>query len=217
MNPNLQKIGKNFFTRSLITDAVVYGEHVETIQGIPWREWNPFRSKLAAALCSGLNELPIRVEDRVLYLGSAEGTTVSHVSDLVGENGVVVGVDVSPKAMAVFSKLAEKRENLVPMLGDANDVDKMKEELGDFSADVIVQDVSQKNQADIFVKNMRGLGGRSAEGLLVIKARSVDFTKPPEQVMKKELALVKRHLRIVQVVDLNRFESDHYLIHARQS
>lgn len=206
-------MGKNFFTRSLVKDPVVYGERIETIGKEAWREWIPFRSKLASALCSGLKELPIQEGDTVLYLGSAEGTTVSHVSDLVGKEGVVIGVDISPKAMAVFSKLAEKRENIIPLLADANDPEKMKEALGELHVNVIVQDVSQKNQADIFGKNMRVFGTKGTHGLLVIKARSVDFAKPPEQVLKQELSRVKKHFCVIEVVDLNRFESDHYLIH----
>lgn len=213
MNPSLQKKGTNFFTRSLVLGQKVYGERIITEGKVEWREWNPFRSKLAAALCSGLNEFPIVHGSKVLYLGSAEGTTVSHVSDLVGESGLVVSVDISPKAMATFSKLVESRENIIPLLADANSPDTLKAELGEIVFDVLVQDVSQRNQADIFLKNLRAFGHSKTHGLLVIKARSVDSSMAPEQVLKKELALVKKHVRVLQVLDLNKFESDHFLIH----
>ncbi len=217
MNPSLRKDGKNYFTRSLVKGQKVYGERIVTEGKIEWREWNPFRSKLAAALCSDLKDFPIALGNHVLYLGSAEGTTVSHVSDLVGENGLIVSVDISPKAMATFSALVESRENIIPLLADANQVERVKKELGDFSADVIVQDVSQKNQADIFIKNMQAFGKKTAHGLLVIKARSVDSSLAPEMVLKNELRKVKEKLHVLQVVDLNRFESDHYLIHCVMS
>lgn len=213
MSSSLRKDGKNFFTRSLVRGQKVYGERIVTEGKVEWREWNPFRSKLAAALCAGLKDFPIREGSVVLYLGSAEGTTVSHVSDIVGSKGLVVSVDISPKAMATFSKLVESRENIIPLLADANMPDKMKDELGDFSVDVIVQDVSQRNQADIFLKNMHAFGKKGAHGLLVIKARSVDSSIDPQRVLKKELSLIEKKLSVVQILDLNRFESDHFLIH----
>ena len=49
-----------------------------------YRIWNPFRSKLAAAILSGVEKIHLKPSTKVLYLGAGSGTTVSHVSDLVG-------------------------------------------------------------------------------------------------------------------------------------
>ena len=46
--------------------------------------WNPFRSKLAAAIVGGVGNIYMPPGSKVLYLGAANGTTVSHVSDIVG-------------------------------------------------------------------------------------------------------------------------------------
>lgn len=46
--------------------------------------WNPFRSKLAAAILGGIDKIHMAPGSKVLYLGAASGTTVSHVSDIVG-------------------------------------------------------------------------------------------------------------------------------------
>ncbi len=46
--------------------------------------WNPFRSKLAAAILGGIERIYIKPGSKVLYLGAASGTTVSHVADIVG-------------------------------------------------------------------------------------------------------------------------------------
>ena len=46
--------------------------------------WNPFRSKLAAAILGGVDKIHIKPGSKVLYLGAASGTTVSHVADIVG-------------------------------------------------------------------------------------------------------------------------------------
>lgn len=51
---------------------------------VEYRAWNPFRSKLAAAILGGIDQIHIKPGAKVLYLGAASGTTVSHVSDIVG-------------------------------------------------------------------------------------------------------------------------------------
>ena len=51
---------------------------------IEYRAWNPFRSKLAAAILGGVDNIHMAPGQKVLYLGAASGTTVSHVADIVG-------------------------------------------------------------------------------------------------------------------------------------
>ena len=80
-------------TRNFAPGESVYGEKRitleekvgETINKIEYRVWNVFRSKLAASIVNGISEIFIQPGSKVLYLGAASGTTVSHVSDIVGE------------------------------------------------------------------------------------------------------------------------------------
>ena len=60
---------------------------------IEYRAWNPFRSKLAAAILGGVDQIHIKPGSKVMYLGAASGTTVSHVSDIVGPVSTVCSVD----------------------------------------------------------------------------------------------------------------------------
>lgn len=214
MASRLRRVGNQFSTLSLVPGQRVYGERLETINGQVWREWNPFRSKLASALCSGLNELPIKEGDVVLYLGCAEGTSVSHVSDVVGKDGLVIGVDISPKAMATFTRLAESRSNILPVLADARSPGAYVDSFPGVVPNVVVQDISQRDQAGIFLANMRAFARPGTRGLLVIKARSVDFAENPEIVFRDSLARVRRELRVVETVSLDKFEKDHFLISA---
>ena len=70
--------------------------------------WNPFRSKLAAAILGGIDKIHMMPGSKVLYLGAASGTTVSHVSDIVGPVSVIE--QISP----TFSY---KQCTFVPFLG----------------------------------------------------------------------------------------------------
>jgi len=60
--------------------------------------WNPFRSKLAAGILGGLETIYMKPGSKVLYLGAASGTSVSHVADIVGPTGAVYAVEFSHRS-----------------------------------------------------------------------------------------------------------------------
>ena len=95
----------------------VYNERLITYRNQEFRSWNPYRSKMAAAILKGI-EISIKPEDKILYLGAATGTTVSHFSDIVNE-GIVFSIESSPIAMHELLKVSEKRPNIIPILEDA--------------------------------------------------------------------------------------------------
>jgi rRNA 2'-O-methyltransferase fibrillarin len=77
-------------TKNLVPGESVYGEKRISIETgddggkIEYRVWNPFRSKLAAGVLGGMDKIFIVPGAKVLYLGAASGTSVSHVADIVG-------------------------------------------------------------------------------------------------------------------------------------
>jgi len=85
---------KRIITKNLTPGIRVYDEKLINIENEEYRIWNPFRSKLAALVIKG-SSITIKKNDKVLYLGAANGTTPSHVSDIVTD-GTVFGVEFSP-------------------------------------------------------------------------------------------------------------------------
>ena len=75
-------------TKNRVVGESVYGEKRVSVDtdgtSVEYRVWNPFRSKLAASIVGGLENIHIAPGSKLLYLGAASGTTVSHCSDLVG-------------------------------------------------------------------------------------------------------------------------------------
>lgn len=77
-------------TKNLVPGEAVYGEKRISVEGgvegtkIEYRVWNPFRSKLAAGVLGGLDKIFVEPGKKVLYLGAASGTSVSHVADIIG-------------------------------------------------------------------------------------------------------------------------------------
>ncbi|MFA5125409.1 MAG: fibrillarin-like rRNA/tRNA 2'-O-methyltransferase [archaeon] len=205
--------GKTIYTKNLLPHKRVYGEKLLVEKGIEYREWDAFRSKYGAALKNGLIKNIFFSGANVLYLGSAEGTTVSHVSDIVGENGAVFCVDISEIAMQKLARLAEERQNLFPILSDAQNTNNYSEIITESCGkiDALFQDISQRNQADIFVRNAQFLK-KGALGALALKTKSISQSRKKDDILEGEKKILEREFEIIQAISLEPFEKHHYLI-----
>ena len=72
--------------------------------------WNPFRSKLAAGILGGLDDIFMKPGSKVLYLGAASGTSVSHVADVVGVRICVLFSGFLEFRLMVRSQLAQSSQ-----------------------------------------------------------------------------------------------------------
>lgn len=187
----------------------VYGERISD----GYRLWDPFRSKLAAFLLKSKGPKPALSSDsKVLYLGAATGTTVSHVSDIVSD-GLVYAVEFSPRSMRDLVRLCERRENIIPILADASrpeDYAFMLEPV-----DLVYQDVAQRNQAEIASSNCRRYLKPGHDMILMLKTRSVDVSASPQAVLSSETEKLQG-LDLCCVLDLLPFHQDHYAVLARK-
>ena len=194
-------------TINLAPGRNVYGERLVNENGIEYREWDASKSKLAASILKGSPNIGMRKNDVVLYLGSASGTTVSHVSDIVGENGLVFAVDIAPRVMRDLIFLCYQRKNIAPVLADASKTGLLKERI--CAADVIYQDVAQKNQIGIFLKNVGIFLKSGGYGLLAVKARSIDVTQNPKHIFREVREKLEKELTIIDYRELEPFQKDH--------
>lgn len=202
-------------TCTLVPKQSVYGEKVITIEEQEYRLWNPRRSKLGAAIQKGLQEMPIQPGSRVLYLGAASGTTVSHCSDIVGPEGIVYAVEFSPRTARGLLQLAESRENIIPIVEDARHPLRYAPLIAG-PIDVVYQDIAQPDQARIFSDNVRMFCSYGAWGLIAIKARSIDSTGSVDAIYSNEIAaLDSEGLEVVENVNLEPLEKDHRFLVCR--
>jgi fibrillarin-like pre-rRNA processing protein len=193
----------------------VYGEKLVTIDEQEFRLWASRRSKLAAALQNGLKEMPIQPGSRVLYLGAASGTTVSHISDIIGPEGAVYAVEFSPRVSRDLFNLATTRKNIYPIVEDARHPSRYNP-LVSGPIDIVYQDVAQSNQSVIFHDNLRTFCNFGAWGMIAIKARSIDSSKDVHSIYKEEIAyLDEKGFEIVERVDLDPLEKDHTFLVVR--
>lgn len=214
--PGIFSQENKLFTLNAVPGTAVYGEKLIAEKGKEYREWIPWRSKLGAAIKNGIRQMPIKPSANVLYLGCAEGTTVSHVSDIVGAKGIVFGVDVSARSMSEFVQMAEQRENIVPILADANKPEEYAQYFEGTAIDVLFQDIAQKNQAEIFCKNAQAFLRKGAFGLLTIKAKSIDQKKQTTRIVEEETLVLSQEFEILQIVPLEPFEKEHAIVLCRK-
>ncbi len=201
-------------TLNLVKGEAVYGEKLIRHMGEEYRMWDPFRSKLAGALENGLSELPIFNRTKVLYLGASTGTTVSHISDIIGLNGIIFAVESSSRVAREFlQNVASKRENVVPILEDARKPNQYFSILG--NVDLVYCDIAQPDQTEIAVKNCCRYLKPNGTLFLVVKTRSIDVIKDPRHIITQEAKKLEANRFVIkQVIKLEPFDKDHALISA---
>ncbi|MEM1654985.1 MAG: fibrillarin-like rRNA/tRNA 2'-O-methyltransferase [Nitrososphaerota archaeon] len=199
-------------TRNLVPGVQVYGEKLYRIRGEEYRSWIPYRSKLAAAIMKGMENMFIKPGSRVLYLGTATGTTSSHVSDIIGERGVLYGVEFAARVMIQFKRnVSDKRMNVTPIFGDARKPEAYAPIVGE--VDVIYCDVAQPEQAKLFSDNARLMLRSGGHGYLAVKARSIDSVQEPEVIYKREVEVLEKNgLKPIEVISLEPYERDHVMV-----
>lgn len=204
---------KNVATQNLAKGDSVYGEKLIKKDGEEYRIWDPFRSKLAAALKKGMKGMPIGNGSKVLYLGASTGTTVSHVSDIVGPSGIVFAVEPATRvARELIENVASKRKNVVPIIEDARRPQSYFSVFG--RVDVVYCDIAQPDQTDIAITNCGAYLKKGGVMLLVVKTRSIDVTMDPKAVVVQEAArLEKAGFAINQIINLEPFDKDHGMIY----
>lgn len=203
-------------TRNLVPGDSVYGEKRISVDGpdgskIEYRVWNPFRSKLAAGILGGVDNIHIAPGKKVLYLGAASGTSVSHVADIVGPTGLVYAVEFSHRSGRDLINMAKKRTNVIPIVEDARHPHKYRMLVG--MVDVIFADVAQPDQARIIALNAHNFLKTGGHIVISIKANCIDSTVDAATVFAREVKkLQEERIKPQEQLTLEPYERDHALV-----
>jgi fibrillarin-like pre-rRNA processing protein len=202
---------KKLATENLMPGNQVYNEKLLNVKGVEYRIWNPFRSKLAASIMNGLKDFPFNKKSDVLYLGVSTGTTISHISDIVGQDGTIFGIEHATRVARDFlDRVASHRKNIVPIIQDAR---KPEEFFSVYKkVDVVYVDIAQPDQTDIAIENCKLYLKSGGYLFLIIKTRSIDVTKDPKRVIKNEIKKLESLFEIKQTIDLQPYDKDHAMV-----
>lgn len=171
--------------------------------------WEPKTSKLSAALHKDLKETHLKQKNIVLYLGASTGTTVTHVSNIIGNEGMIFAIEISPTTCRELVFLAEERKNIAPILADANQPQTYANKIT--TVDWLYQDISQRNQVEIFLKNSKLFLKEKGYALLALKARSIDVTTEPAKIFEEAGKELQKELEILEEIQLEPYQKDHCL------
>ncbi len=202
--------GRRLYTKSITPGKIFFSEKTMREKGEEYREMDPTHSKLAAAVVKGATNIGIRKGDVVLYLGASHGYTISFVSDIVGKEGLIFGIDPAPRVMRDLVFLSQERTNVVPILADANHPEQYDRRI--CGVDIVYQDIAQRNQAEIFIDNCNLFLKAGGYGLLSVKARSIDVKKKSKQIFEEIRKKVEAKFTVIDYRILEPFEKDHCMI-----
>lgn len=174
-------------------------------------EWNPYKSKPAAAILNGLQNFPVKKGQKILYLGAAHGTTISHFSNIVGEKGIIYGVEVSDKIILKLIDKVRKKKNIVPILEDA----RFPENYGWVGkVDLVYEDIAQKDQVQILKRNKVFLKEKGII-LIALKAKAIDSVREVKEIYREVIEELSKDFEIIETIDLEPYEHDHLFIVGR--
>lgn len=202
--------GRKIFTKSIIPGKNPFQEKLIKDGDEEYREFDPKRSKLAAAIIKGCTNAGIRKKDIVLYLGISHGYTASFISDMIGKEGIIFGIDPAPRVMRDLVFLAEERDNIIPILADANHPEEYINRI--CQADIVYQDIAQRNQEDIFIRNCKLYLKDGGYGLLAVKARSINIKKKSKEIFIEIRKKLEKEFTVIDYKILEPFERDHCMI-----
>jgi fibrillarin-like pre-rRNA processing protein len=210
---NLEDGSRRLATRNLAPGRNVYGERLIRYEGVEYRLWDAFRSKLAAAILKGLKTVPVKPNHLVLYLGAASGTTASHVSDIIAEKGHIYCVEFASRSIRdLVDNVCTYRMNMSPILEDARFPQKYAMFIQG-KVDDIYCDIAQPEQAKVLADNAAQFLKRFGWVMFAVKAQSIDVTKEPSEVYRSEVRVLENHgFKIEEVVHLEPYDKAHAMI-----
>uniref|UniRef100_A0A6P4FST5 rRNA 2'-O-methyltransferase fibrillarin n=1 Tax=Drosophila rhopaloa TaxID=1041015 RepID=A0A6P4FST5_DRORH len=203
-------------TRNTSSSTDDYGEHriVSDFRGkrCEFRAWSPFQSKLAAGIMGGASELHLRSGSKVLYLGAGFGRSVSHISDIVGESGVVYAVEQGPWASRQLAALASRRPNIEPVIEDATMPYKYRHQVP-ACIDIIFSDLPQSEQVRSLMLNARHFLKPDGHFVAYFQASNLSGGVSNKEAFATECQLLKeQQLEPIEQVLLEPFKPGYALV-----
>ncbi|MHA1913861.1 MAG: fibrillarin-like rRNA/tRNA 2'-O-methyltransferase [Promethearchaeota archaeon] len=204
------------YTINLDKGYRVYGERLLKHNEIEYREWDPYRSKLAALILENPETSFLSNDLNCLYLGASSGTTVSHLSDIIN-TGVIYSVEFAERSLRQLIQNTSRRINIIPILADARYPNTYATSI--FSnIDLVYQDVSQPNQAEIALINCDYYLKNGGVLVLAIKSQSIDSTKKSDLIYDQEKKIIENAgYNIIESINIHRYAANHIVLIVRKN
>lgn len=208
--PGVYRINGKLATQSTQKGFKVHKEDLLKMEGKEFREWDPFHSKLAAAVARGLRTFPFAPSSTILYLGAANGVTCSFLNDII-TSGTIYAVEFSAQSGRDLISVSEQKQNILPIIEDARFPERYADSI-DGKVDVIFEDIADREQVRILIDNCDKFLKNGGIAMIAIKSRSIDSSKPPKQIYAQVISELRNHFEVLEKLDLGTFERDHMFL-----
>ena len=192
----------------------VYNEKLIKINGKQYNLWNPYTSKLAAAIVNGMEIFPILKKTNVLYLNGTIEKTLSHISDIIGVNGkIFILRDINENSKKILENVMNKRTNVFTITRDDGDPAKFssKTEI----VNVVYVDITQHNETEVAIHNCKRYLRDGGFLMLVVPTKKIDFVNNPNGQNLEEMQKLQSSFEIIQQINLTDFFKEHSMIIAK--
>ena len=204
------------YSKNLIIGKRVYGERLVHFREVEYREWDPYRSKLAALVIENPISNFLSENGRCLYLGASSGTTVTHLSDVL-RNGLIFSVEFAERSIRQLIQNTSDRKNIIPILGDARFPESYAKHIFT-EVDLIYQDVAQPRQSEIAISNCNYYLKENGLLILAIKSQSIDSIKKPEYIYSQEKTILeKAGYIIIESINIHKYAANHIVLIAKKA
>jgi len=192
----------------------VYNEKLIKINGKQYNLWNPYTSKLAAAIVNGMEIFPILKKTKVLYLNGTIEKTLSHISDIIGVNGkIFILRDINENSKKFLDNVMNDRTNVFTITRDNGDPAKFssKSEM----VNVVYVDITQHNETEVAIQNCKRYLRDGGFLMLVVPTKKIDFVNNPNGQNLEEIQKLQSSFEIIQQINLTDFFKEHSMIIAK--
>ena len=205
---------KKLATLSNVSTNQDYKENLVEMNGKQHSIWNPYMSKLAAAIINGMEIFPILKKTKILYLDPTSEKTIKHISDIVGINGKIFVVrNIMKNSKNFLEQIAKNRSNIFTIIPDKTNPARftgMTE-----TVDVIFIDITEHNQTESIIQNCKNhlrIGGFL---MLIVPTKNIDFTNNPSKKNQEERKKLQTSFDIIQEINLTDFFKEYSMVIAK--
>ena len=157
-------------TKNIVEGTKTHKEKIVIVNDEEFLEWNPYKSKLAAAIRNGLQILPIIKNSKVVCINPLEESTILHISNIVGSEGSVFVIDVDKNKKSFLNKLVNTHKNIIPIYDTVDELSFSSSITG--KVDALYVDIPESEQIETIVEKYRSL--LKNEGFLMLIAKKDD-------------------------------------------
>ena len=157
-------------TKNIVEGTKTHKEKIVIVNDEEFLEWNPYKSKLAAAIRNGLQILPIIKNSKVVCINPLEESTILHISNIVDSGGSVFVIDVNKNKKSFLNKLVDTHKNIIPIYDAADELSFSSSMTG--KVDALYVDIPESEQIEQIVEKYGSL--LKNEGFLMLIAKKDD-------------------------------------------